>query len=201
MPATMKTIIHLFFLLCCFNTYSQSKENQNYILFNSLSDSIVILTEPLSSFEINTNITDPCMIEITHIRQNRPISLTIYTSTNLKYNYATEPITDDIFLVQLISIQSDSILLHKRFRFINKYVDNISKSAIDFLNHCNDSIHSPYMFAFNIFINDKKTNDYEVAFFRTFKSHKTSEYSTTTIYSDSIPVKREGNIFYLSEKK
>lgn len=196
----MKIIIHLFFSLYCINTFSQTKENKKCILFNSLPDTIVTLNEPAASFEINTNFDNTYKTEVFHIRENKLISSMIFTSTNFRCNYTRQPLTHDLFFVQIISSQSDSIIMYKRFHIINTHNDNITKLKTDSLKRCTDSIHPPYTFAFNVFINDKKTTDYEVHFFRTFKTTHTSEYSSKTIYSDSIAVKRISNLFYLSEK-
>ena len=167
---------------------------------NASSDTVVTLNTLSSSFDINTNFKGNYRVEILHLRENKLVSFTIFQLTNFKYSYISQPLTNDVFWVHLISFQSDSILEYKRFHVINSYLDNITKLNIESLNHCNDSIHAPYAFTFNVFINDKKTNNYEVEFFKTFKTNKNSEYESTTIYSDSIAARRDSNFFYLPEK-
>ena len=196
----MNTFIKIFFLLFSITAFSQVAEKQNYILLNASSDTVVTLNTLSSSFDINTNFKGNYKVEILHLRENKLVSFTIFQLTNFKYSYISQPLTNDVFWVQLISFQSDSILEYKIFHVINSYLDNITKLNIESLNHCNDSIHAPYAFTFNVFINDKKTNNYEVEFFKTFKTNKTSEYESTTIYNDSIAVRRDSNFFYLPEK-
>ncbi|HSY60470.1 MAG TPA: hypothetical protein VK796_01290 [Cytophaga sp.] len=196
----MKHLIHFVFLIYSIATYSQTKEHHDYILFNHSSDTIVTLNESDGFFEINTNFDDTYMISVFHIRENKLISSRIFNSTSFKYTYTNQTLTGDIFFVQINLKQSDSIFQYKKFHIVNAYLDNITKSNVESIIRCNDSINKPYVFIFDIFINDKKTNNYEVTLFRTFKTIQTSEYSSTIVYNDSISVKRDSNCFYLSEK-